>query len=66
MQSSAAALSGADGEGKTADNMSLTIFTIVVDHNPVIAFGCKKHSEAEAICADERIRAKLSSMRLWR
>jgi hypothetical protein len=34
MQSSAAALSGADGEGKTADNMSLTIFTIVVDHNP--------------------------------
>jgi hypothetical protein len=43
--------------------MSLSIFTIVVDQQPVVAFGCKKHSEAEAICADERIRAKLSSMR---
>jgi len=43
--------------------MSLSIFTMVVDHKPVIAFGCKKHSEAEAICADQRVRAKLSSLR---
>jgi len=43
--------------------MSLSIFTIVVDQKPVVAFGCKKHSDAEAICADERIRAKLSSIR---
>jgi hypothetical protein len=42
--------------------LSLSIFTIVVDGVPAIAFGCKKHSEAEAICADERIRTKLSSM----
>lgn len=42
--------------------MSLSIFTIVVDYKPVVAFACKRHSEAEAICADERIRAKLSSM----
>jgi hypothetical protein len=45
------------------DSMSLSIFTIVMDHKPVIAFGCKKHSEAEAVCADERVRAKLSSLR---
>jgi hypothetical protein len=62
VQSSAAALSEAEGEGKMADSMSLSIFTMVVDHKPVIAFGCKEHSEAEAICADERIRAKLSAM----
>src|SRR5882724_43442 len=43
--------------------MSLSISTIAVDQQPVVAFGCKKHSEAEAICADDRIRAKLSSMR---
>jgi hypothetical protein len=43
--------------------MSLSVFTIVVDDRPVVAFGCKKHAEAEAICADERIRAKLTSMR---
>jgi len=41
------------------DSMSLSIFTMVFDHKPVIAFGCKKHS----VCADERVRAKLSSLR---
>ena len=44
------------------NGLSLSIFTIVVDGIPAVAFGCKKHSEAEAICADERIRTKLSSM----
>jgi hypothetical protein len=44
-------------------DMSLSIFTIVVDQQPIVAFGCKKHSDAEAICADERIRAKLGTMR---
>ena len=44
------------------DGLSLSIFTIVVDGVPAVAFRCKKHSEAEAICADERIRTKLSSM----
>jgi hypothetical protein len=50
-------------KGQMTDSMSLSIFTIVVDQKPGIALGCKKHSEAEAICADERIRAKLSSLR---
>jgi hypothetical protein len=48
-------------ERKTTNSMSLSIFTMMVDHKPIIAFGCKKHSEAEAICADERVRAKLGS-----
>ena len=42
--------------------LSLSIFTIVVDRIPAVTFRCKKHSEAEAICADERIRAKLRTM----
>jgi hypothetical protein len=45
------------------DSMSLSIFTMVVGHKPIIAFGCKKHSEAETICADERVRARLGSLR---
>ena len=44
------------------NDLSLSIFTIVVDRTPAVVFGCKKHSEAEAICADERIRSKLSAM----
>jgi hypothetical protein len=44
------------------NGLSLSIFTIVVDRTPAVTFGCKKHSEAEAICADERIRAKLRTM----
>ena len=41
------------------DQPSLSIFTIEVDRQPVVAFACRKHSEAEQICADERVRAKL-------
>ena len=44
------------------EGLSVSIFTIVVDRTPAVTFGCKKHSEAEAICADERIRAKLRTM----
>ena len=44
------------------DGLSLSIFTIVVDRTPAVTFGCKKNSEAEAICAEERIRAKLRTM----
>ena len=50
------------GKGAMNDGLSLSIFTIVVDGVPAVAFRCKKHAEAEAICADERIRTKLSSM----
>jgi hypothetical protein len=45
-----------------SDGLSLSIFTIEVDRHPVVAFACRKHSEAEQICADERVRAKLRPM----
>ncbi len=45
-----------------SDGLTLSIFTVEVDHRPVVAFRCKKHSEAEAICTDERVRAELSSI----
>jgi len=43
--------------------LSLSIFTIEVDRKPVVAFACRKQPEAEQICADERVRAKLSPMK---
>ncbi|MCK1409410.1 hypothetical protein [Bradyrhizobium sp. 76] len=43
------------------DKLSLSVFTIEVDRKPVVAFAARKYTEAEAICSDERIRAKLSS-----
>lgn len=45
------------------DKLSLSIFTIEVDRRPVVAFAARKYTEAEAICSDQRIRAKLSSAR---
>ena len=45
------------------DRLSLSIFTIEVDGRPVLAVECKKHSEAEAILADEHIRHQLSLLR---
>ncbi|MCK1712095.1 MULTISPECIES: hypothetical protein [unclassified Bradyrhizobium] len=39
------------------DKLSLSVFTIEVDRKPVIAFVARKYSEAEAICAEQRIRA---------
>jgi hypothetical protein len=44
------------------DGLSLSIFTIEVDRQAVVAFMCRKQSEAEEICADERVRAKLRLM----
>ena len=46
-----------------AEELSISVFTIEVDRNPVVAFAARKYSEAEAICADQRVRAKLSSAR---
>ncbi|MGY3407305.1 hypothetical protein ACVWZV_003418 [Bradyrhizobium sp. GM5.1] len=43
--------------------LTLSVFTIEVDRNPVIAFSARKYSDAETICADQRIRDKLSSAR---
>jgi len=38
------------------DRLSLSIFTIEVDGKPVLAFGAKRYSEAQAICTDEQLR----------
>ncbi|MCK1539385.1 MULTISPECIES: hypothetical protein [unclassified Bradyrhizobium] len=45
------------------DKLSLSVFTIEVDRKPVIVFSARKYSDAETICADQRIRDKLSSTR---
>jgi hypothetical protein len=43
--------------------LSLSIFTIEVDGKPTLAFEAKRYSEAEAICGDEGLRAKLSLLK---
>jgi hypothetical protein len=45
------------------DRFSLSIFTIEVDGKPTIAFEAKRYSEAEAICRDEGLRAKLNLLK---
>jgi hypothetical protein len=45
------------------DRFSLSIFTIEVDGKPTIAFEAKRYSEAEVICRDEGLRAKLSLLK---
>jgi hypothetical protein len=46
-----------------SDRLSLSIFTIEVDGKPTLAFEAKRYSEAEAICGDEGLRAKLSLLK---
>jgi len=41
------------------DRLSLSTFTIEIDGKPTLAFEAKRYSEAEAICGDEELRAKL-------
>jgi hypothetical protein len=41
------------------DRLSISTFTIEVDGRPTIVFKAKKYAEAEAICEDEELRAKL-------
>jgi hypothetical protein len=43
------------------DKLSLSVFTIEVDRKPVLVFAARKYSDAEVMCADQRIRDKLSS-----
>jgi hypothetical protein len=45
---------------------SLSIFTIEIDGKPTIAFQTKRYSEAEAICEDEGLRAKLVRLAEYR
>ena len=47
-----------------SETLSLSIFTIEADSKPLLAFGAKKYQEAEAFCADERVRTKLTSVSL--
>ena len=42
---------------------SLSIFTIEIDRKPVFAIQSRKHSDAEAILADENIRHQLGLLR---
>jgi hypothetical protein len=49
--------------GEMSDRLSLSIFTIEVDGKPTLAFAAKRYSEAEAICEDEGLRAKLSLLK---
>jgi len=46
-----------------SEKLSLTVFTIETDRKPILAFAAKKHHEAEAFCADERVRSKFRSAR---
>jgi len=43
--------------------LSLSVFTIEVDGKPVLAFEARLYSEAEAILADERLRATLCALK---
>jgi hypothetical protein len=45
------------------DRLSFSIFTIELDGKPTLAFDAKRYSEAEAICGDEGLRAKLSLLK---
>ena len=54
---------GAEGEGQMNHRLSLSILTIEVDGKLTLAFEAKRHSEAEAICGDEGLRAKLSLLK---
>jgi hypothetical protein len=46
-----------------SETLSLSIFTIEADSKPLLAFAVKKHQEAVAFCADERVLTKLRSVR---
>jgi len=46
-----------------SEMLSFSIFTIEADSKPLVAFATRKYQEAEAFCADERVRTKLTSVR---
>ena len=43
--------------------LSLSIFTVEVDRNPIFAVQCRKYSEAEAILTDEALWDQLRLLR---
>ena len=46
-----------------SETLSLSIFTIEADRKPLLAFAARKHHDAEAFCADERVLTKLRSVK---
>jgi hypothetical protein len=46
-----------------SEMLSISIFTIEADRRPLLAFAAKRYQEAEAFCTDERVLAKLRSVR---
>ena len=46
-----------------SETLSISIFTIEADRKPLLAFAVKKYQDAEAFRADERVIAKLRSIR---
>jgi hypothetical protein len=52
-----------EDEEEMNDKLSLSIFTVEADREPVLAFRCKTYSEAETIGFDERLRTKLSTVK---
>jgi hypothetical protein len=45
------------------DGLSLSVFTIEIDRKPAFAVQCRKHSEAEAVMADENVKNQLRLLR---
>ncbi len=48
------------------DRLSSSTFTIEVDGRPTVAFKARRYAEAEAICDDRGLRARLSLLRSGR
>jgi hypothetical protein len=46
-----------------SETLSLSIFTIEADRKPLLAFAVRKHQDAEAFRSDERVLAKLRSVK---
>lgn len=49
----------AKGEKNVTDRLSLSVFTVEVDGQPILTFEARLYSEAEVIIADERLRTTL-------
>jgi hypothetical protein len=46
-----------------SERLSLSIFTIEADRNPIFAVQCRKHSEAEVILTDGALLAQMNLVR---
>jgi hypothetical protein len=47
----------------STDQFSLSIFTLETDRNPILSFAARTQAEAEAVLADQQLRAGLRSMK---